>query len=53
MKHAPATIKVVDEVAFTAVKDSIDIAVKAIEEERAYRKEQAKIRRKQKRENAQ
>lgn len=52
MKQAPATIKVTDEAAFTAVKDSIDIAVKAIEEEKAYKKEQAKLRRKQKRESA-
>ena len=49
MKQAPATIKVVDEASLNAVKDSIGIAVKAIEEERAYKKEQAKIRRKQKR----
>ena len=52
MKQAPATIKVTDETSLTAVKDSIDIAVKAIEEERAYRKEQAKIRRRQRRESA-
>lgn len=49
MKQAPATIKVVDEASLNAVKDSIGIAVKAIEEERAYKKEQAKIRRKQNR----
>ena len=52
MKQAPATIKVVDDAALTAVKDSIEIAVKAIEEEKAYRKEQAKIRRRQRREIA-
>ncbi len=49
MKQAPATIKVVDEASFIAVKDSIEIVVKAIEEEKAYRKEQAKLRRKQRR----
>lgn len=49
MKQAPASIKVVDEAACAAVKDSIGIAVKAIEEERAYRKEQAKIRRRERR----
>ena len=51
MKQAPATIKVVDDAALTAVKDSIEIAVKAIEEEKAYRKEQAKLRRRQRRES--
>lgn len=49
MKQAPASIKVIDEAACAAVKDSIGIAVKAIEEERAYRKEQAKIRRRERR----
>ena len=53
VKQAPATIKVTDENALAAVKDSMNIAIKAIEEERAYRKEQAKIRRRQRRaENA-
>ena len=51
MKQAPATIKVIDEATFNAVKESIKIAVKAMEEEKAYRKEQAKLRRKQKRES--
>lgn len=49
MKQAPASIKVIDVAACAAVKDSIGIAVKAIEEERAYRKEQAKIRRRERR----
>ena len=49
MKQAPASIKVIDAAACAAVKDSIGIAVKAIEEERAYRKEQAKIRRRERR----
>lgn len=52
MKQAPATIKVIDDATLTAVKDSIEIAVKAIEEEKAYRKEQAKLRRRQRRESA-
>lgn len=47
IKQAPASIKVVDESTLAAVKDSISIAVKAIEEEKAYKKEQAKLRRKQ------
>ncbi len=50
VKQAPATIKVTDEASLAAVKDSIGIAVKAIEEEKAYKKEQAKLRRRQKRE---
>lgn len=52
VKQAPATIKVTDEAALSAVKDSILIAVKAIEEERAYKKEQAKLRRKRNYANA-
>ena len=46
VKQAPATIKVVDDATLSAVKDSMQIA---IEEERAYKKEQAKLRRRQKR----
>ncbi len=46
VKQAPVSIKVTDEATLSAVKDSISIAVKAIEEERAYKKEQAKLRRK-------
>lgn len=49
VKQAPAIIKVVDEASLSAVKDSIGIAVKAIEEEKAYKKEQAKIRRRENR----
>lgn len=45
VKQAPAVIKVADESSLSAVKDSIEIAVKAIEEEKAYKKEQAKLRR--------
>lgn len=47
IKQAPAIIKVIDESTLSAVKDSISIAVKVIEEEKAYKKEQAKLRRKQ------
>lgn len=49
VKQAPATIKVVDDATLAAVKDSMQIAINAIEEERAYKKEQAKLRRRQKR----
>lgn len=49
VKQAPAIIKVIDEATLSAVKDSIGIAVKAIEEEKAYKKEQAKIRRRENR----
>lgn len=52
VKQAPAIIKVVDESALVAVKDSMSIAIKAFEEEKAYKKEQAKIRRKMQREAA-
>lgn len=52
VKQAPAIIKVVDESALSAVKDSMSIAIKAFEEEKAYKKEQAKIRRKMQREAA-
>ncbi len=49
VKQAPATIKVVDETSLSAVKDSIGIAVKAIQEEKDYKKEQARIRRRENR----
>lgn len=49
VKQAPATIKVVDDATLSAVKDSMQIAINAIEEERAYKKEQVKLRRRQKR----
>lgn len=52
MKQAPAIIKVLDEQSLEAVKHSIGIAVQAIEEEKAFKKEQAKLRRKQNREAA-
>ncbi len=44
-KLSPTTFKVVDETTLTAVKDSIAIAVKVIEEEKALKKEKAKERR--------
>lgn len=49
IKQAPATIKVTDETSLSAVKDSIGIAIRAIDEEKAYKKEQAKIRRRENR----
>lgn len=49
VKHAPASLKVTDENTLRAAKDSIDIAKSAIEEERLYKKEQAKIRRRERR----
>lgn len=49
VKQAPAIIKVTDKASLSAVKDSIGIAVKAIEEEKAYKKEQARIRRRENR----
>ncbi len=45
VKQAPAVIKVTDGESLSAVKDSIRIAVDAIEEEKAYKKEKARIRR--------
>ncbi len=44
-KQASTIIRVVDEPSLAAVKDSMDIAVKAIDEERAYKKEQARLKR--------
>lgn len=49
VKQAPTIIRVVDEATLSAVKDSMQIAINAIEEERAYRKEQAKLRRRERR----
>ena len=49
VKQAPAVIKVTDEAALSAVKDSISIAVNAVEEEKVYKKEQAKLRRAERR----
>ncbi len=52
VKQAPAVIKVTDEASLSAAKDSIQIAINAIEEEKAYKKEQAKLRRQQRRQEA-
>ena len=49
VKQAPAVIKITDEASLAAAKDSIQIAINAIEEEKAYKKEQAKLRRQQRR----
>lgn len=49
-RQAPTTIRVVDEVTLAAVKDGVAIATAAIAEEKAYKKEQAKLRRKKQRE---
>lgn len=49
VKQAPTIIRVVDEATLSAVKDSMQIAINAIEEERTYRKEQAKLRRRERR----
>lgn len=49
VKQAPATIKVIDEASLAAAKDSISIAVNAIEEEKNYKKEQARLRRAERR----
>lgn len=45
VKSAPITLKITDEKAMQAAKDSVDIANKIIEDEKSYKKEQAKLRR--------
>ncbi len=47
VKHAPTAIKIDSDEAVTAAKNSIDIAMKAIEEEREFRAEQQKKRRRE------
>ena len=47
IKQAPITLKVIDESKLQIAKDTIDIAVKAIEEEKEYKKEQARQRRRE------
>ena len=49
VKYAPITLKVTDETALRAAKDSVDIAKKNIEDEKAYKKERAKQRRRERR----
>lgn len=46
LKQAPTTLKVSDEATLAAAKATMDIAVKAIEDEKAYKKEQARLKRK-------
>lgn len=46
VKQAPTTLKVFDEVTLAAAKETMSIAVKAIEEEKQYKKEQARAKRK-------
>jgi hypothetical protein len=47
IKAAPTVLKVLSEESVQVAKDSIDIAVKAIEEEKEYKKQQIRERRKQ------
>ena len=47
IKAAPTVLKVVDTESVQVAKDSIDIAVKAIEDEKEYKKQQIRERRKQ------
>lgn len=47
IKAAPTVLKVVDAESVQVAKDSIDIAVKAIEDEKEYKKQQIRERRKQ------
>lgn len=53
IKSAPTVLKVTDEEAVKVAKDSIDIAIKAIEEQREYKRAQTRERRKQARINKQ
>ena len=46
VKQAPTTLKVFDEATLAAAKQTMTIAVKAIEEEKLYKKEQARAKRK-------
>ena len=48
VKQAPTTLKVTDEVALQVAKDGIDISNRIIAEEKAYKKELAKMRRRAK-----
>ena len=45
VKHAPSIIKVVDEASLQAAKDSMDIVIRAAEEEKEYKKQLARERR--------
>lgn len=46
LKQAPTTLKVFDEATLAAAKATMEITVKAIEDEKAYKKEQARAKRK-------
>lgn len=46
LKQAPTTLKVFDEATLAAAKATMEIAVKAIEDEKAYKKEQTRAKRK-------
>lgn len=46
LKQAPTTLKVFDEATLAAAKATMEIAVRAIEDEKAYKKEQARAKRK-------
>lgn len=52
VKQSATIIKVTDEEAVTAVKNSIDIALKAIAEEKEYKRQLAREKRRAKRQNA-
>ena len=52
VKHAPSVIKVVDTASLQAAKDSMDIVIRAAEEEREYKKQLALEKRREKRESA-
>lgn len=49
VKTAPSVLKISDESALRAAKDSIGIAKKIVDDEKAYKKEQAKLRRRARR----
>lgn len=49
VKTAPSVLKISDENALRAAKDSIGIAKKIVDDEKAYKKEQAKLRRRARR----
>ena len=49
VKIAPTVLKIADKNSLQAAKDSIDISKKIIDDEKAYKKERAKARRREKR----
>lgn len=50
IKQAPAVIKVTDEASLSVVKESMNLIIKSIEEEKELKKEQAKLKRKKQKE---